>query len=249
MKYPVIPVEDSESSLAAIRESSPQPKISIDWRGQGEKFKEHLADEVIEGLLELRGRFGEPEEGGARYWARFEGHASRVVHSILDTDATAASDPGFWLWFTFGREDERPVRFVDWRMSVKDGVGSALESNYGITTNLAEGLFSRLWLRADIAFEPKDSDPYRLALRGDQDLWRSHIFRQEYAQIREVAKALIRFQYPHDDSEKPTVKTDVIRSMVKELRRKHASLAFELLTSEEAKLLVEEVHDSIIKQS
>ena len=39
------------------------------------------------------------------------------------------------------------------------------------------------------------ADPYELAVKGDQDFWRSHILRKRYSTSRSFVRALIAFQY------------------------------------------------------
>ena len=50
---------------------------------------------------------------------------------------------------------------------------------------------------------------------------------------------------PDEAPEEKTVDNVTIRAVAKELRRRHATIAFELLSREEAKQLVEDVHGSI----
>ncbi|MEX2535032.1 MAG: DUF6339 family protein [Trueperaceae bacterium] len=219
-------------------------EAEVVWKGDGHELDQDMLEDLLDGLHELRVRLGEPGSGGRGYWGRFEGMASTVVHRALQIESSVAADPEFWVWLVFGREDDRFVRWVDWRHETKGEFCGARDENYGLSSNLAEGLFSRLWLRGDIGFEEEGAEPYSVALRGDQDLWRSHILRVEYAQVRTMARALIAFQYPYLGSE-PTVSIPVIRAMAKELRRRHASIAFELLSDDEARQLIEEVRDSL----
>jgi hypothetical protein len=101
-------------------------------------------------------------------------------------------------------------------------------------------------LRGDIGRDQNRSDPYELVFRGDQDLWRSHIFRQQFAQVRSIARALLLFQYPDEHPEKARASTKVIREMVKEIRRRQATIAYELLGDDAARELIEDVHASIL---
>lgn len=121
--------------------------------------------------------------------------------------------------------------------------------NFGIGSRI-ECFPYRAWLRADIGYDPaaKPSDRYRLALRGDQDLWRSHLIRVRYAFHRDLAHSLIEFQYPNDDSEgvlKKGDKNEGIRVLAKRLARMHANLVFPLLSKEKCLWLISELAEGL----
>lgn len=242
MLYPTISMDDARAVLSGLKARRGYFRPEVIERGRGDPFDRERVDDLIDELHDLRLELGE-KDGDRRYWMRFEGRGARVVHSSLALSAQAAADPGFWMWIVFGHEDTSLVRYVDWRFGADEA--GAREANYGISHDLAEGFFSRMWLRGDIAFDPEADDPYWLAYRGDQDLWRSHVFRQDYGSAREVARALVRFQYPDDHPQEATVGTTEIRAIAKELRKRHATIAMELLSGADADRLIREVRASI----
>ncbi|MGE9527421.1 hypothetical protein, partial [Escherichia coli] len=63
---------------------------------------------------------------------------------------------------------------------------------------ITESFLYRAWLRADIGFDPEapPSARYRLAMRGDQDFWRSFVIRTRLGYHRHLVHALVEFQYP-----------------------------------------------------
>jgi len=83
------------------------------------------------------------------------------------------------------------------------------------------------------------TDRYHLCKRGQIDFYRSHLFRQGYANARDFARALLRFQYPHADTAAPNLKVDQIRELVKRLRRLRANLFLEILDEDECRKVIE----------
>jgi hypothetical protein len=65
------------------------------------------------------------------------------------------------------------------------------------------------------------------------------LFRQGYANARNFARALLRFQYPSADKNSPNLKIDQIRTLVKRLRRLRSNLFLEILPEEECRAVIE----------
>ena len=84
------------------------------------------------------------------------------------------------------------------------------------------------------------------ARTGDQDLWRSHILRQDYANARVVARALLRLQAGQLAAKKLSV--DAVRELAKRLRRLHANVVFEFLDAPQAEGLVLELSSDLHKK-
>jgi hypothetical protein len=245
MLYPTLTIDQGKSVLEGLRSGAHATAASPKWLGNGPQFDVTLVDDLVDRVTELRRVRGEPDEGGKRYWAEFEGLAAASVHEALDAlPVTVAVDPGFWIWLVFGSGHDGLAKLVSWRHG-RGRQYDARDDNFGLTTALEAGFWSRLWLRGDIAYDTTRPDPYELAERGDQDLWRSHIMRQEYAHARQVARALLTFQYPDETPTTPRVAVKVIRAMAKELRRRHATMAYELLDEAAARQLIEDVHASV----
>lgn len=239
-------IADGKRLLESLRQrESREP--AVHWIGSADvdAFDVERVDDMSRALQELRRAMGEPGEGDRRYFARFEGRAAAIVHETLELPAFVAVDHEFWIWLSLGSGFDYPGALVTWRHGRGEAPYDARDVNYGLTTNLEGGFYSRAWLRANVAYDKGGDDPYALAERGDQDLWRSHILRTEYGQIPNVARALLLFQYPDDDPDRPRVSTKLIREMAKELRRRQATSAYELLTYADACDLVEDVHDSV----
>lgn len=193
-------------------------------------FDRGSVDKLADELGALRERFGGkalPKNKGKV----FEADACPILHQLLRLSPDCASSPEFWAWLTLVAADGVFADLVDWRFG---GYETIKPRNYGIArpSEIFEGLFARLWFRGEMAYEPKAEDPYTLAKRGDIDIWRSHLFRQEFGRCYAVQRALLRYQYPDANPTKKTLSTGEIRKLVKRLRIANATLSYELLDVE-----------------
>jgi hypothetical protein len=205
-------------------------------------FDRNSVDKLADELAIVRERFGGkylPKNKGKG----FEADACVIVHQRLRLSPECASSPEFWAWLTLLAADGLFAEIVDWRFG---GYDSIKPRNYGIArpSEIFEGLFARLWFRGEMAYEPKAKDPYTLAKRGDIDIWRSHLFRQEFGRCYAVQRALLRYQYPDANPTKKTMSTGEIRKLVKRLRIANATLSYELLDVE----TVTEVISTIVQE-
>lgn len=231
MRYPTMTAPDAGSYLTAQRNGAAADAETLTkFKGSGEEFDEGFVDEMrseVGSLMALspNGLKNDAERN------KFEGAAARLVHSLAPDDAEILSDPEFWIWLAV-------VCFpdvVEWRYGSKQG--GTKPANYGIGSR-TENLLYRLWLRAELVLDEQHEDPYHLVDAGQIDFYRSHLFRQGYANARTFARALLRFQYPKADAA-PKLKILEIRELVKRLRRLRANLFFEILPEEECRAVIE----------
>jgi hypothetical protein len=153
------------------------------------------------------------------------------VHSLAPEDTEILGDSEFWIWLAI-------VCFpdvVEWRYGTKPG--GTKPANYGIGSR-TENLLYRLWLRAELVLDDLQQDRYHLVEAGQIDFYRSHLFRQGYANARTFARALLRYQYPKGDAT-PNLKISEIRELVKRLRRLRANLFLEILPEDECRAVIE----------
>lgn len=239
MIFPTLSVEAARAALAAREKGEPWSGTAfVHWTGDGEKFDQGRADSLLQKLLAVQTELGSGEPLPSHRGKDFEGPASAFVHAELDIPSRVAGSREFWLWLTFVACDGEFAELVDWRFGSKDIIDPV---NYGVgrRSTIWEGLFARLWLRGNIGFDAAGGDPYRIAKKGDIDIWRSHIIRQEYGRSRQVAQALIEFQYPDQSAGKP-LKVKELRELAKRLRIADASISYELLDDGSIKDLIEE---------
>ena len=236
--YPIIALETGKECLEKRRNDEPwSASPFVRWLGHGDKFNEGKAASLFKALQQIRQEIGVdplPSNRGKD----FEAPASEAVHRELQLDVEVAASRQFWLWLTFAAHEGRFVEFVDWRFGTqKNGIDDV---NYGIVRRAGtwEGLFARLWWRGNTGFDPKFRDPYQIARRGNVDIWRSHVIRQEYGRCRQVAWALIRYQYPDNAPESKTLTVKELRELAKRLRIVDASVSYEALEESDVRDLI-----------
>lgn len=249
MKYPTMSIAEGKLALEAVRRGEayePQVQWISASHESSNEFDSDLLHDLVAELQELRIELGEPRGGPRDYFAKYEGFASGVVHAILDIPPSVAADHEFWIWLTLGGTQDYMPKLVSWRHGGDSHMHNALDINYGLTTDLEKGFFSRLWLRGDIGFDEARENPYELSERGDQDFWRSHILRQDFGQVPNIFRAFSLFIYPDTHKRNHVVENKVVREMAKELRRRHATSAYELLSFEDAKHLIQTVYEATV---
>ncbi|MCC5610770.1 hypothetical protein LC612_29495 [Nostoc sp. CHAB 5834] len=229
MPYPTIQRSDARSYIASCKNNSSAELPPRQIKVEGD---EHDWESIANDLFATLDQFaiGEPvkKRGDARGSA-FEIMCGPIIHRELPSDI-ALADPTFWTWLTvtYGK------RMVEWRYENNPDV-----ANYGAGSP-AENLFFRIWLRAEVAHSAELADPYSLASVGDIDFWRSHIFRQTYADARTFAKALINFQFPIENERKARLTIGEIRALAKRLKRARTNLLFELMDAKRATAFIEQ---------
>jgi hypothetical protein len=241
-KYHVMLAEDGRRYLET-RDAGEEPSVDDYQRvvGDGDFISMEPINKIVNEIRKLKKNFPEKlksnrdPEGG-----RFEQQACVIVHQYMrNYDPIVLSDRTFWIWLAI-------VKFADiveWRFATSGRHANL--ANYGIGQPI-ENLLFRLWLRAEMVKEPKARDPFHLARTGDQDLWRSHILRQEYANARLVAKALLRLQAGQLKVKRLT--SDGVRELAKRLKRLHANVVFEFLDATQAERMVVEQSDDLHKK-
>lgn len=210
-----------------------------------ETFDTDRAENLYSKLHDLRQTF--PIDALPRNRAKdFEAGACGIVHRELRLSPAVAGCAEFWSWLNFCAVGGAFVNLVKWRFGTED---SDEPRNYGVTNaaSVFEGLLARLWLRGEVGYDPTASDPYELSKRGDIDIWRSHLIRQEYGRCPTVRRALIRFQYP-DASGRKTLSNDQLRELVKLIRIGEASTAYELLDETEVAEIIKELAEEVAAQ-
>lgn len=208
--------------LQLRREHNEQPLENfVETRGMGFDYPMDRIHKLRSELLALKSKYPSELKQRDENGGRFEAEACAIVHRCLPLDPQVFADPGFWTWLAVTHLSD----IVEWRHGGTDRVAAL--PNYGIG-NRIESLIFRMWLRADLVFDSNADDPYWLAKRGDQDLWRSHILRQGYASVRDLAKSLINFQCEKNGNR---LTTDGIRELAKRIRRLRANIMFEFLNT------------------
>lgn len=234
MRYPIISTKDASSYLASKRAGTPiELERLVRMRGDGPEMDYTPISDLRADLDILMRQFGTDGMKSMTKANQFEADAATAIHRRLSLPVDVLADPDFWLWLSVTHCSD----VVEWRYGNTAG-GTGLP-NYGIGAR-NENLLYRLWLRADLVLDDEADDRYHLCKRGQIDFYRSHLFRQGYANARNFARALLRFQYPHEEATTPRLKVDEIRTLVKRLRRLRTNLFVEILGEQECRSVIED---------
>lgn len=248
-RYPIMYAEDALRYLKArqLDEDSVRLEDIRRTAGEGDELPIQPLEELRKQLLKLKRKYPVKLRAKDPQGGKFESDACAIVHSGLsDVDRRVLADHDFWTWLAI----DYLADIVEWRFGT-DG-RPAQPANYGIGTRTENMLF-RLWLRGDLG-KAKGVDPYELAKSGDQDLWRSHLLRQGYANARSVVRSLLKLQSGKLTSGNKSAKKlaggdepSGVRMLAKRLRRMRANLVFEYLTPQQADALVFELSSDLKK--
>lgn len=229
MTYPIIENAEARAYLQSLKTENSLDFPTTRTVDEGADHDWHSLGGDLLAKLESLAVGGPVKKRGDPRGAEFEISAAPIVHERLPSDP-ALADPRFWTWLTmtFG------LGLVNWRYENKPDL-----ANFGAGSPV-ENLMFRIWLRAEVAYSPELSDPYELAKVGDIDFWRSHIFRQSYADSRTFARALINFQFPQANQRKAKLSINDIRALVKRLKKARTNLHFELMPYDRASRFIQE---------
>lgn len=235
MKYPVL-TKDAVARLAALPRAERRVELRslIEERGEGDDFDESHVLDLVNRLDKLMKKFGGSPKKGSQQTIRLEAEMAVVVHVALHRYVRAiTTDLDFWTYLAFAHCD----RFIAWRYNLNSGPlpRSAVE-NFG-GGNRQENLIFRLWCRAELVYDPTHADPYYIAKRGSIDFWRSHVLRQRYANVRNLTRRLVLFQYP-DEKKGERLSIAGIRELAKRLYRLKSNMVFEILDENEIEKLL-----------
>ena len=228
MPYPTVAHTDAIAWVARWREqedpsaSPPIPPLTIKPEGDARDWDEIATALVAEADALLRDYV---QAGGRDVAMAYEADASVLVHQRLP-EHPALGDPGFWTWLAVVRGPELVVR--RYAINRKSGVPKVPGTD-NFSSRGGENWFFRLWFRGEIGYSEELEDPYFYARCGDIDIWRSHLFRQGYADARPFAHALLSFQYPQGPGSTPRLGIDAIRPLVKRLSRARTNIFFEFM--------------------
>lgn len=237
MRYPTMTAGDATTYLQAKRAGNAMDVDSLArYRGSGDEFDGTFLTPLRAALTKTMASFPEGIKSKSDASANvFEGKASRALHEGLPLDSEALADPDFWIWLAVTHFPD----VVEWRYRFGKEDSVAQLANYGVASR-TENLLYRLWLRAELVLDDEAADRYHLVDSGQIDFYRSHLFRQGYANARNFAKALLRFQYPKKSHPtEPHLKTLEIRDLVKRLRRMRSNLFLEILHEEDCRAVIE----------
>ncbi len=237
MQYPTMSAADAFTYIQAKRNGTLLDIDSfIQFAGKGDDFDDSFLLPLRSAVSETMSSLPEGIKSKSDPIANvFEGKASRVIHAGIPLESEALANPSFWTWLAVAQFPD----VIEWRYRFGKNDSAAQLANYGVASK-NENLLYRLWLRAELVLDDDAPDRYHLAESGQIDFYRSHLFRQGYANARNFARALLRFQYPKPTHpSEPKLKTSEIRELVKRLRRARSNLFLEILPEEQCRAVIE----------
>ena len=208
------------------------------WKS-GADFDESKATDCLAQCCDLIEKTTEAEMSHA--W--FDSQCAPIVHKTLSLAVQVAGDPDFWRWLTF-TQGHWGAEIVDWRYG--SGHGKSTTSTnaivrarpiyYGLGL-MKKGMFAKLWLCADRMHIKDASSMYDGIEYADVDLWDSHVIDVDYGNVAAMARAFVKVIRDLSLSRGSPNSPDVppgYRDLAKEIRRRHATVAFELFDDAEA---------------
>ena len=245
MKYLAIRPGDAKLVLDRLRDDE---DVDLDnyvrMKGEGELVSDGMLDDAATALDEIRAKYPKSLKPKDPAGGKFEAEAAPIFYELMKVPPEMAADKEFWAWLAMSKFRE----LIEWRHGLPDKPASP--ANFGAGTQW-ENLLPRLWFRVELSLQEDAKDPYSLSRRGDQDFWRSHIFRQRYSSCRTLTRELIRFQYPDRSPKKAKLhpsSPNGVRELAKRIRRIHTSLALEILDDETSAGLIGELSANLQKR-
>jgi hypothetical protein len=178
--------------------------------------------------------------------ATFESAGAVAIHEALPREHRALRDEAFWTWFACVPARELVLaRYPAPEPGAKDKNGNYKSPLRDRANFLGKGaretLPFRLWIRAEMSFDPSVRDPYAASRLGMIDFWRSHVFRPLFAHHRPFLRAWIAFQFP-GTGDGPALNTAQVREMAKELSQSCATVSVEALDEAQCSAMIARVH-------
>lgn len=235
-KYPVISEINAQKYLHALESGDALPLDKLtQFSGIGDVIDVSPLDELAAYLNEVRVSGSYPRSMGhkSHQGGRFEAAVVVETHRVFSGYPMAIlADRRFWIWASLAKFSE----IIEWRFGADDGPAKA--ENYGVTKRGVEGLLYRLWLRGEIGTDPASGSQHLVSV-GTQDLWRSHIIRQNYANAGELARGILRLQ-DHSLGVTP-LDSDEVRELAKLLKRMNSNVFLSLCSRNEVERLLLEL--------
>lgn len=242
MRYPILSVTHGKEVVERLRAGEEiDIEQFVEYHGEGDPIDLTSIHSMCNKLNELRSKYPETLRNKDPKGGQFEREGCVLVHASVPGDTEFISDFDFWRWLAV----VELYNLVEWRFGV--GKTASLD-NFGIGKS-DENLLYRMWLRAEIGLDESRENKYALALRGDQDFWRSHILRQRYAWSRPFARAFIRFQFSDENPDNPRLNIDQIRALAKRFKRLNANLFFEFLDERASYIAIEKQANALLSSS
>lgn len=230
--YPIVTRADAAAYVARRHENLAGPsdlkvkyvQTDTDWVEDVEETLESVLDEWRSEHLSSR-RSDQSRDG-------VEGRLAGTLHrGFSRLPALILTDRDFWRFSAAYLYD-----FVAWRQPTKTAQAAlpyfSAKSNGLDRDCVPSRMFGRAHIARTAAAVVGEDDLYALASFGAADLWKSHILRVANGNAPLIARELVIGQRSRE------LKTDLMRPLVKNLRRVRSNVLFEVLDQHQAHDLV-----------
>ena len=248
MSYPGLP-HDAARSIDESRRNGSKPLLDITpftTLKSGASFDESTATDCLNQCCDLV----ETTKTAGGSHAEFDSRCAPIVHETLGLPVLVAGDADFWRWLTFTHA-HWGAEIVDWRYG--SGRGKAVISSsadararpvyYGLGL-MKKGMFAKSWIRANLMYVEGVQGAYDGIEYPDVDLWDSHVIDIDYGSVPAMARAFVKvvrdLSLPRGSTNAPDAPPGY-RDLAKEIRRRHATTAFEMFDDAEARNYVRDV--------
>ncbi len=234
MSYPGLGIDHAKDADLSRRNGDDSPDVGgFVVRKQGDDFDEATAIDCLNRCAELVVMAKDED------WSRsaFDGRCAPIVHATLRLSPWIAGDADFWCWLTFA-ESGFGAEIVDWRYGrPSEGDPSPARPVYYGLESMKKGMFAKLWMCANAMHVASAENPYDGIEYADVDLWDSHIIDVDYGSVPAMARAFVRLvrdeELPRGEPNRPGARAG-FRDLAKEIRRRNATIAFELFDDDGA---------------
>lgn len=246
LSYPSLGIEVARAAHKARVEGTPAPRdAEATLYKSGADFNPSRGIDCLNQCCDLA------LEARDAHWsaAEFDGQCAPLVHRTLALPPIVAGDADFWRWLTFS-QGGYGAGLVDVRYSGHRGKPSwsgtdnpARPVYYGLE-DLKKGMFAKLWICANVMYVEGASDPYDGIDYPDVDLWDSHVIDVNFGSSAAMARAFVKvvrdMRLTRGDAGDPEAPAG-FRDLAKEIRRRQATIVFEMFDDGTARRWVEEL--------
>ena len=246
MAYPCIGIEAARVLYnARVDRTSPPSDAAATLYRSGANFAESKGIDFLNQCCDLALTARDSSWSAAE----FDGHCARLVHSTLGLPSMVAGDPDFWRWLTFS-QGGHGADVVDLRYGGDRGKPSwtvhdepARPVYYGLE-DLKKGMFAKLWICANTMFIGDSTDQYDGIEYQDVDLWDSHVIDVNFGSSAVMGRAFVKVvrdrSLPRGEASDSAAPVG-FRDLAKEIRRRQATIVFEMFDDQTARQWVEDL--------
>lgn len=230
MEVPVL--TNTQECLDRMRNGE-RASFSVEWDGSGEQLAESQIDELCD-ELETLPREAEDSDVPKH---EFDAPMAEILHRRLPLSRADAARGGFWELLSL----KYLPQLVLWRWGYSDWSEVDTADKQARFLAGRRNTFQRLWLRADVLYQPGMDEPYGLLGYPDEAFWADIFERSEAIGVaRNLAKELVRYWYLDTDDDRRRGGQHAHRPLIRGLRHLRPRRQFETMSKNEIRQCFEE---------